>query len=176
MRFTPSTNLGDMDIMGVVLTRRDGPVDWFLNYNINKSHPNDVTTPFGGLFSDPFETPESQSGSMWYVGAKFNFNDDQTAIGLEYNHGSEYWFNFTPAQDDLIGAKTATRGDVFEIYLLHSINKRFQFKLDYIDYSYDYSGSGWHMGAPKDLGSMQVLGFPTYSSASMWKLGLVAKF
>ena len=176
MRFTPSENLGDMDIMGLVLTRRDGPVDWFLNYNYNKSHPNDVTTPFGGLFSDPFETPESQTGHMWYVGAKFNFNDDKTAVGVEYNHGSEYWFNFTPAQDDLIGAKTATRGDVFEIYLLHMINKRFQFKLDYIDYSYDYSGSGWHMGAPKDLSSLQILGFPTYSSASMVKLGLVAKF
>lgn len=176
MRFTPSENLGDMDIMGIVLTRRDGPVDWFVNYNYNKSHPNDVTTPFGGLFSDPFETPESQTGHMYYVGAKFNFNDDQTAIGLEYNHGSEYWFNFTPAQDDLIGAKTATRGDVFEIYLLHQINKHFQFKLDYIDYSYDYSGSGWHMGAPKELDSTPILGFPTYDSANMWKLGLVAKF
>ena len=177
MRFTPSANLGDMDIAGILLTRHDGPVDWFVNFNYNKSHPDNVTTPFGGLFSDPFETPESHTGNMWYVGAKFNFNEDRTAIGLEYNHGSEYWFNFTPAQDDLIGAKTATRGDVFEIYLLHEINRHFQFKLDYIDYNYDYSGSGWHMGAPKPLdGSPQVLGFPTYDSASMWKLGLMAKF
>lgn len=176
MRFTPSANLGDMDIAGVVLTRRDGPIDWFVNYNINKSHPNDVTTPFGGLFSDPFETPESQTGHMYYLGARFNFNEDKTAIGVEYNHGSEYWFNFTPAQDDLINAKTNTRGDVFEVYLLHKINKRFQFKLDYIDYSYDYSGSGWHMGAPKELDSVPVLGFPTYDSANMWKIGLVVKF
>lgn len=176
MRFTPSANLGDMDIAGVVLTRRDGPVDWFVNYNYNKSHPNAVTTPFGGLFSDPFETPKSQTGHMYYVGAVYNFNDDKTALGIEYNHGSEYWFNFTPAQDDLIGAKTATRGDVFEVYLLHDINKRFQFKLDYIDYSYDYSGSGWHMGAPKELDNTPILGFPTYDSATMIKLGLVAKF
>jgi len=176
MRYSPSANLGDMDIAGIVLMRRDGPVDWFVTYNYNKSHPENVTTPFGGLFSDPFETPESQSGHMYYVGARYNFNDDRTAVGLEYNHGSEYWFNFTPAQDDLIGAKTATRGDVWEAYLLHQIARRFQFKLGYIQYDYDYSGSGWHMGAPKEMDSTPVLGFPTYDSASMIKLGLVAKF
>ena len=116
MRFTPSANLGDMDIAGLVLQRHDGPIDYFVNYNYVKSHPDNVTTPFGGLFADPFETPKSHSGTMYYLGARYNFNNDNTMIGLEYNHGSEYWFNFTPAQDDIIGAKTNTRGDVFEAY------------------------------------------------------------
>ncbi len=176
MRYTPSANLGDFDIGGILLQRRDGPFDWFVNLNYSKSHPDNVTTPFGGLLSDPFDTPTSHSGNMYYLGAKYNFNEDRTAIGLEYNHGSKYWFNFTPAQDDLIGAKTATRGDVWEGYFFHKINKNFQLKLAYINYSYDYSGSGWHIGAPKKLNSTPVLGFPTYKDASMWTLGLIARF
>ncbi len=176
MRYSPSANLGDFDIGGALLQRHDGPFDWFVNFAYSKSHPDNVTTPFGGLLSDPFETPTSHSGTMWYVGAKYNFNENRTAFGIEYNHGSKYWFNFTPAQDDLIGAKTATRGDVWEGYFFHKINKNFQLKLAYINYSYDYSGSGWHIGAPKKLDSTPILGFPTYDDASMFTLGLIARF
>ncbi len=176
MRFTPSANLGDIDIAGIVLQRTDGPFDWFVNYNYMSSDPNNVTTPFGGLFSDPFETPQSQHGDMFYLGGRYNFNDDHTMVGLEYNHGSKYWFNFTPAQDDIIAPKTNTRGDVWEAYLIHKINRRFHVKLDYINYSYDYSGSGWHVGAPKKLDSNPILGFPTYDSASMVTLSMLASF
>lgn len=176
MRYTPAANLGDMDIAGILLMRRDGPIDWFVNFNYNKSHPDPVTTPFGGLLSDPFETPEEHSGSMYYLGARYNFNNDKTMIGLEYNHGSEYWFNFTPAQDDIIAAKTNTRGDVIEAYLLHWINKNFMFRFGYTDYSYDYSGSGWHIGAPKPLDEMPILGYPTYESASVFSAAMTARF
>ncbi len=176
MRFTPSANLGDMDIAGVLLQRTDGPFDWFVNANYVKSHPDPVTTPFGGLFSDPFEMPEEHSGNMIYVGGRYSFNDDKTMFGVEYNHGSKYYFNFTPAQDDIISPKTNTRGDVFEAYLIHHIARRFLVKLSYIDYSYDYSGSGWHIGAPKKLDSMPILGFPTYDSARMLSLSMTAKF
>ncbi len=176
MRFTPSANLGDIDIAGIVLQRTDGPFDWFVNYNYMSSNPNPVTTPFGGLFSDPFETPQSQHGDMFYLGGRYNFNDDNTMVGLEYNHGSKYWFNFTPAQDDIIAPKTNTRGDVWETYLIHKLDRRFRVKLGYINYSYDYSGSGWHLGTPKQLDSNPILGFPTYKSASMVTLSMFASF
>ena len=176
MRYSPSANLGDIDIMGALLARRDGAFDWFVSFNYMKSHPNDITTPFGGLFSDPFETPKSHDGNMWYVGARYHFANGKTKLGVEYNHGSEYWFNFAPAQDDIIAPKTNTRGDVFEVYLTHRISKRFIVKLDWIDYSWDYSGSGWHVGAPKDLDKTPILGFPTYDSASKLSLSMVARF
>jgi len=176
LRYTPSVNLGDMDLAGLLLERRDGPVDWFVNFGYVKSHPTDVTTPFGGMFCDPFETPESHSGTMWYAGARYNFANEATKLGLEYNHGSKYWFNFTPAQDDILAPKTGTRGDVWELYLLHRIAKNFHVKLDYMHYGYDYSGSGWHMGTPKDLSETPMLGFPTYDKAGMWTLSLSAKF
>jgi len=176
MRYTPSANLGDIDLASVVLTRRDGPFDWFVSLNYMKSHPNDITTPFGGLFSDPFDTPESQSGSMYYLGLRYNFANEKTKAGLEFNHGSQYWFNFAVAEDDIIAPKTNARGDVWEVYITHRIRDRFIVKLDYIDYTYDYSGSGWHLGAPKKLDSTPLLGFPTYKDASKWMLSMTARF
>ncbi len=176
LRFTPQAQLGDIDLASIVFMRSDGPLDWFVSANYMESSPRDVTTPFGGLFSDPFETPESHSGSMWYAGVRWRFNDDRTKVGLEFNHGSQYWFNFAAAEDDIIAPKTNTRGDVWEVYLTHRIRDRFIFKVDYIDYSYDYSGSGWFLGAPKDLDATPVLGFPTYDSASKLSASLVARW
>ncbi len=175
-RYSPSANLGEIDLASVLLARRDGPIDWFVTGSWMKTRPEDVTTPFGGLMCDPFSTPEEQTGSMYYVGARYNFNNNKTKLGLEWNKGSEYWFNFAPAQDDLIAPKTSTRGTVIEGYVTHRVSKNFVLKLGYINYNYDYSGSGWHLGAPKDLSETQVLGFPTYSKAGKISLGFSARF
>jgi hypothetical protein len=64
MRFTPSTNLGSLDMGRVVAIRKQGPFDLFGSVSFSHSRPDPVTTPFGGFFSDPFETPESRTGSM----------------------------------------------------------------------------------------------------------------
>ena len=142
------------------------------------ARPDDpaTTTPFGGFFTDPFQVAEEQTGSMYYLGARYNFNKDKTKVGLEWNHGSQYWFNFAPAQDDLIAPKTNTRGTVWEGYVTHRITRKFVVKLAYITYDYDYSGSGWHLGAPKDLETAQILGFPTYKTAHKLSLGFSARF
>lgn len=176
LRYTPSANLGDIDLASLVVVRRDGPFDWFVSANYMQSHPENVTTPFGGLFSDPYEVPEEQDGSMYYGGIRYNFNEDRTKVGLEYNHGSEYWFNFAVAEDDIVGAKTAARGDVWELYVTHRISKNFVVKLDWMTYQYDSSGSGWHVGAPKDLDDTPVLGFPTYDEINKVSLSLSARF
>ncbi len=176
-RFSPSVNLGDFDLASILLARKDGPLDWFVTASWSKSKPIDgVTTPFGGMFADPFAPVEEQTGSMYYVGARYNLNDDKTKVGLEWNNGSQYWFNFAPSQDDLMAPKTSTRGTVWEGYVTHRINRKFVVKLAYITYDYDYSGSGWHLGAPKDLDTAQVLGFPTYKTANKISLGLSARF
>jgi hypothetical protein len=114
---------------------------------------------------------------MYYLGARYNFPNDKTKLGLEFNHGSEYWFNFALAEDDFLGPKTSVRGDVWEVYLTHRIRDKFIFKFDYIDYSYDYSGSGWILGAPKDLGdSGNILATPTYDDASKFMASFTARF
>ena len=177
MRFTPSANLGNINLVGVNLERKVKMVDLFTSFNFDGLRPNGTTTPFGGLGSDPFEQPVNHNGYMYYIGARYNFgNEEKTKLGFEFNHGSKYWFNFAQAEDDIIAPKTNTRGNVFESYLTHRISSRFILKLDYIRYNYQYSGSGWHIGAPKALDSTPVLGFPTYKEASMLTLGLTARY
>ena len=130
-----------------------------------------------GLGSDPFETPTDHNGYMIYIGARYSFkNEDRTKVGFEFNHGSKYWFNFAQAQDDIIAPKTNTRGDVLETYLTHRLDSRFIIKADYIYYNYKYSGSGWHIGAPKLLTATPVLGFPTYKNAQMFTVSTIVRF
>ena len=178
MRYTPSANLGAIDLFGVNVNRRIKDLDLYASANYSGTRPNGTTTPFGGLMSDPFETPVDRNGAMFYVGARYNFpkNDGRTKIGFEFNHGTKYWFNFANAEDDIIAPKTNTRGDVYETYLTHRFYERLIMKLGYIRYNYNYSGSGWHVGAPKDLDTAQILGFPTYQNAQMLTLGMTVRF
>jgi hypothetical protein len=176
MRYAPSANLGDIDWVSLVGIIHPGAFDVFATLSYMQSNPNNVTTPFGGLFSDPFETPEKQDGYSYYIGARWNLPNNKTKIGLEYNYGSEYWFNMAVAEDSLFAPKTSVRGDVWELYLTHRITKNFILKLDYMKYNFDYSGSGWHMGAPKDLDSTPILGFPSPTDADRFLLGLQARF
>lgn len=178
MRYTPSANLGAIDLFGLNFNRRFKDVELYLSGNYSGTHPNGTTTPFGGLMSDPFEAPSDQSGGMLYAGLRYSFpqNDGRTKIGFEFNHGTKYWFNFSNAEDDIVAPKTNTRGDVYETYLTHRFYDRFIMKLGYMRYNYNYSGSGWHVGAPKDLDTLSILGFPTYKNASVLTLGLTTRF
>ncbi len=178
MRYTPSANLGGINLYGIVAQKRFGPVDMFVSGNWNSLRPNGVTTPFGGMGSDPFDVPVNHEGQMIYVGLRYSFpqNDGKTKLGFEMNHGSKYWFNFANAEDDIIAPKTNTRGEVYETYLTHRISERFILKAAFQHYNYTWSGSGWHLGAPKRLDSTPLLGFPTYDAANMFTLGLTARF
>jgi hypothetical protein len=176
MRYSPSANLGDLDLAGLLVMRKDGPFDYFLSYGYLKSHPKNVTTPFGGLFSDPFEEPKSRTGYAIYGGLRYSFKDEKILLGLEYNKGSKYWFNFGLGADDVVAPKLSARGDVFELYYLNKIYKNVILKLDWQRYDYKYSGSGWHIGAPKELDSTPILAFPTYDKFDIISLSVVTKF
>ena len=178
MRFTPSANLGAIDLYGLNIQRTLGQFDLYVSGNWVSLRPNGQTTPFGGLMSDPFENPTNHEGHMIYAGVRYSIpqNDGRTKIGFEFNQGSKYWFNFAQAEDDIIAPKSNTRGEVYETFLTHRINDHFMFKADFIRYNYTWSGSGWHLGAPKKLDSTPLLGFPTYDTANMFTAGLTARF
>jgi hypothetical protein len=178
MRFTPSTNLGAINLYGLNVQRTVGQFDLYLSGNWVSLRPNGLTTPFGGMMSDPFDTPANHEGRMFYAGVRYSIpqNDGRTKLGFEFNQGSKYWFNFAQAEDDIIAPKSNTRGEVYETYLTHRINDHFLLKADFIRYNYTWSGSGWHLGAPKKLDSTPLLGFPTYDTANMFTLGLIARF
>ena len=178
MRYTPSANLGAIALYGIVLQKKLGSFDLFASANWDSLRPNGQTTPFGGLGSDPFDTPVNHEGQLYYVGVRYSIpkGDGRTKVGFEFNHGTKYWFNFSNAEDDIIAPKTNTRGGVYETYLTHRISDHFVFKADYIRYNYTWSGSGWHIGAPKRLDSSPILGFPGYDKANMVTVGLTAQF
>ncbi len=178
MRYSPSANLGAINLYGVTLTHRLHAFDLYTSMNMDSLRPNGVTTPFGGLGSNPFDIPSNHNGTMIYAGLRFNVpqNDGRTKIGFEFNHGSKYWFNFAQAEDDIFAPKTAARGDVYESYLTHRISDHFILKGDYQRFHYNWSGSGWDVGAPEQLSSTPVLGFPTYNRGYMLTAGLTARF
>jgi Protein of unknown function (DUF3373) len=178
MRYSPSANLGGINLYGLTMQRRFGQFDTFVSANVDSLRPNGVTTPFGGLGSDPFETPTDHNGYMLYAGVRYNIpqNDGRTKLGFEFNHGSKYWFNFAQAEDDILAPKSSARGEVYETYLTHRITPHFIFKADFQRFNYTWSGSGWHLGAPKRLASTPLLGFPTYDMANMFTVGLTARF
>jgi hypothetical protein len=177
MRFTPSQNLGSINLAGITVTRKAGPVDIFGSLNYSGLRPNGLTTPFGGMVSDPFENPVNRDGMMIYAGLRYRFGEDEkTKLGFEFNHGTKYWFNFAQAEDDIISPKTNTRGEVFEVYLTHRLNNGFIIKGNYINYNYRYSGSGWHIGAPKRLSETPILGFPTYKDAQVLTVSTIVRF
>ncbi len=177
MRFTPSTTVGSVNLAGFTITRKIRHLDLFASLNYVGLQPNGATTPFGGMMSDPFETPVNRNGAMFYVGARYGFGEeDRTKLGFEFNRGTKYWFNFAQAEDDIIAPKTNTRGEVYEAYVLHRVNNRFTVKGNYIQYNYRFSGSGWHLGTPKDLNSTPILGFPTYKDAQMLTISTIVRF
>ncbi len=178
MRYTPSTNLGSINLYGVNLEHRFGNFNLYGSMNFDGTRPNGETSPFGGLLSDPFQTPVNHNGEMVFVGARFNFpqDDGRTKIGFEFNSGSKYWFNFAQAEDDILAPKTATRGQVYEAYLTHRISDHFIFKGGYQRYNYKWSGSGWNVGAPALLSADPILGFPTYQNANVFEYGFMARF
>lgn len=176
MRFTPSANLGNIDLAAAMVERNDGPIKWFASLAGMKSHPDEVTTPFGGLLSDPFSSPVSHDAWSVYTGARVESPNGRTQIGAEFNRGSQYWFNFTQSADDIVLSKLATRGNVYEAYLNHQLGKSATLRISGLHYDYDYSGSGWHIGEPKKLDQKPLIGFPTYDKMFNLRAALTVRF
>ncbi len=177
MRYTPSANVGDINLYGIVVEKTVGSFDLYASLNMDSLRPNGVTTPFGGLGSNPFDTPTNHNGSMVYAGFRYKVQQSgRTKIGFEYNHGSKYWFNFAQAEDDIFAPKTQARGDVYESFITHRISNHFILKGDYQRFHYNWSGSGWDVGAPERLSSTPLLGFPTYDRGTLLTAGLTARF
>ncbi|MEJ2595817.1 MAG: DUF3373 family protein, partial [bacterium] len=55
---------------------------------------------------------ESKTGTSYWIGTQIPVIEDGV-LGLEFNHGSEYWRPFTYAEDTLAGSKLATRGNAY---------------------------------------------------------------
>lgn len=178
-------NIGDITWWGAVLTGKvdkagPGNLNWFVTGAMSTTHPNDNTydAPFiyyntagsplysghyGLLYDDTNFGGEKKdrTGQSIYLGARYDITSTGTKIGAEYNRGSQYWMAFTPASDDMWTSKLATRGSVYELYIIQQLNKRpiakrgdAFFRLGYQHYNFDYTGSGFWLGAPRKISDL----------------------
>ena len=165
-RVEPSTNIGDWDAASLLLrtnlAERFSDIDLFLATSWSHTDPSQISkNPWfelqgQGLLSSNGDL-QSRDGYSIYGGAVFPmpFN---ARLGVEYNWGSEYWFNFTGAEDSLVGSKLATRGQVVEGYWIQPVvADKFFVTLGGRYYDYEYSGSGNPMGAPVKIDELRYM-------------------
>jgi hypothetical protein len=109
---------------------------------------------FGWSESDPdaydmLGSSDSESGTSYWFGAYLPVtveDENYGTVGLEYNHGSEYWRPFTYAEDTMIGSKLAARGDAWEANWTYQINEALSMQLRYVNIDYEYTGSNGFFG------------------------------
>jgi len=142
---TPSafTQFGDMEGMAISMLvnglAEDGylaDVKLFASYAQSTTHPDAGNMMLG--------SPDEETGSSFWAGAYLPVGEG--TLGVEYNHGDEYWRPFTYAEDTMIGSKIAARGDAFEINYTYQINKALSLQARYVTIDYEYTGSNGFFG------------------------------
>lgn len=166
-RMQPTSDIGDWDAASLLLRKNlyetfEKDIDLFLALSWSHTSPSRVSAnPFyeimgQGLLSSNGNL-ESHDGYSLYAGVVFPMPFDGR-LGLEYNWGSEYWFNFTGAEDSLVGSKLATRGSVYEGYYIQPIfGENFFVKVGSRYYDYKYTGSGNPLGEPEKISELNAL-------------------
>ncbi len=141
---------GDMDGAGISVLV-DGLTDEgyfsdakvFGSFAWTKSHPNSTG---GGMLGSTGD----ESGTSYWFGAYLPVTDgdgeNYGTVGLEYNHGSQYWRPFTYAEDTMVGSKLSTRGDAWEASYTYQITEALSAQVRYTDITYDYAGSNGFFG------------------------------
>lgn len=164
-----TTNLGNINWLGAVVMGKVSNLNWFATAAGSKTDPNDNLTgpinggnvvPMAGLMYNAGDK-QSRSGNAVYLGGRYDISSTGTKIGLEYNYGSKYWISMVPAEDDLWTGKLGTRGNVYEVYLIQSLNRKPVAKkgeafirLGYQLYDFNYTGSNNWVGAPVKISDL----------------------
>lgn len=168
-RLEPMTNIGDWDAASLLfranldeLSEDLWDIDMFLAGSWTHTKPSRISqNPFyellgQGLLSSNGDL-QSRDGYSIFAGAIFSMPKNGR-FGLEYNWGSENWFNFTGAEDSLVASKMATRGKVYEGYYIQPIFRdNFFLKVGMRYYDYGYTGSGNPLGAPVKIENAMAL-------------------
>ncbi|MGV1100473.1 DUF3373 family protein [Thiovibrio sp. JS02] len=149
-------NLGDIyHTSGVYMDKYD-KLNYFVGAAWSKTNAQGMDELGTSLLGEWWEDPTNRDGYHFHAGVRYDLDDYGLKLGLEYNWGSEYWIAMSPGHDDLYQSKLATRGDVWEVYGIYdipggeAISKfgKAWMRLGYQHYEYDYTGSGFWLGAP----------------------------
>ncbi len=135
---------GDIDGMAISMLVSGLAEDGYLaDVKVFASYAQSITRPNTGMTM--LGSTEDETGSSYWAGAYLPVGDG--TLGVEYNHGDEYWRPFTYAEDTLVGSKIAARGDAFEINYTYQINKALSLQARYVNIDYEYTGSNGFFGA-----------------------------
>jgi hypothetical protein len=153
----PRENVGDLLHTSGAYMDKWQNLNYFVAAGWSRSMPDD-TGMFNDLFAGTLNDDDENGYNIW-LGVRYDLADLGLKFGLEYNHGSEYWIGMTPGHDDLYSSKLATRGDVYEAYMIwdlptgEAISKfaKTFMRFGYQHYDYDYTGgSDWNI-KPYDI-------------------------
>jgi hypothetical protein len=153
------TNLGDIIHTSAVYMSKVQNLNYFVTLGWSRTNAKGMDEMGNSLLGSWGAEPEDQDGYSTLVGVRYDLDGLGLKLGAEYNWGSEYWISFTPGHDDMYASKLATRGSVFEVYGVYDIPagekvSKFSdafFRFGYQHYEYDYTGSGYWLGAPADV-------------------------
>ena len=172
----PRENVGNVLHNSAVYMDKWEKLNYFVAAGWSRTMPDDDTGMFNDWLAGTTNTSDEDGYNIW-VGARYDMDNLGLKFGLEYNHGSQYWIGMTPGHDDLYSAKLATRGDVYEAYLIwdlptgEAISKfaKTFMRFGYQHYDYDYTGgSDWNF-KPYDIDDAEALQWgammPTIESA-----------
>ena len=157
-RVDATSDLGDIYHASFVYMDQFQGIDWFVSGGLVRTDDRGRNAMGYGLLTDPTDTTKQNHwGWAAYAGARIPIEQLRSKFGFEYNFGSRYWLNFTPAADDLYLSKLATRGHVAEAYWIWDLPetplskyaKAFM-RFGYQYYWINYTGSGSWMGKPWD--------------------------
>ncbi len=160
-----TTNLGNINWLGGVVTGKVSGLNLFATTAVSKTDSNGKTTMGGmaGLMNNGPST-ENHSGFAFYVGGRYDIASTGTKVGVEYNQGSKNWISMVPAEDDIWTGKLGTRGDVYEVYIIQSLNRKAIAKkgeafirLGYQLYNFEYTGSNNWIGAPTKISDLNTI-------------------
>ena len=164
-------NLGYNEVAGVTLLSEnilDIGLDLFFSYSYSKAYSSGNTimadmngdgTPerYGMLSNDGMG---DHSGDAFYTGFKYRLPFaflNEAKIGLEYNHGSQYWWSPTIGSNDPFN-KLATRGDAWEIYFIQPLIEHALIRVGWLGMNYDYVTRPAPIGEPGSVDqSLQTL-------------------
>ncbi len=134
----------------------------------SKTDPASGINPYTGTAYSMLGSEDSETGTSYWFGAYLPVTDGENnygTLGLEYNHGSQYWRPFTYAEDTMAGSKMAVRGDAWEANYTYQINEALSMQLRYVSMDYEYTGSNGFFGSTTGA-AMKISDIQNY--ADMW--------
>ena len=179
-RSQPATNLGSWQAASLNLktniAESIGGIDLFCNLSWSQVDPNEKVSqiPMYKMLNQGLMTGDREDGYSIWIGGVFPMPLD-AKLGIEYNYGSKYWFNFTGAEDSMTGSKLAARGEVYEIYYHQPVvDDNFFLTLGGRLYDYEYTGSGNPLAAPVKVSDANAMDAMFAQPDEIWNVNLSA--